>query len=335
MSLLASSGIGIFSKQHFVVTGSNAATKLRVGAGTHADTWDILEYWSKEPSSGALFAELIRPDGKTLTDWFRPLGGVYALEAQARNWFLQWGMDLNTAIEDRNARNESSYRPDGIPNSWSIAPDSAFEFIHALWDILEPRPNSSFQEIDRYLLRMALERHHESITGRKAKATDPTFLTLVRNVVDPLYADETATRWIDFLLRRTAPQDPAIFAKSGLKPGKQATDHLAVISRAVLLLRMATGSAENLLEEAGIVSADLSFWWEAIGETRGLWSAGSPPAQRGDLWRDIEDTLGDLAAIIARTPNTLQSLNSLRSDMAGYLDVLCTHERVGLWGLCP
>ena len=102
-----------------------------------------------------------------------------------------------------------------------------------------------------------------------------------------------------------------------------------------LLLRIATGSANDLLQRAGFAANVLSFWWQKLGESRGLWPAGSPPAALTDLWADVEQSLNEIAVIEAGDPTAFESGNTVAFGLDGRLNVLTSHERVGLWGLCP
>ncbi len=336
MSLLAGAGVGVFNNRHYVVHAANSTLKLNTSKGTHQVAWMALEHWSRQPASGALFASLVRPEGISLDDWFAPIGGGTAFAAQAREWFMQWGMDLNLATKDRNARNESSYRPDGIPLAWEISSANVLEFTQDLWASLEPSDQSSFEQIDRYILRLALERHFSSISGAAAAATNPAFIALIGSVVDAQSLSPAGSkRWKDFLLRITAPSDPLIFANSTLQPKSTAADPMAVLSRAVLLLRLATGSAHDLLKQAGFDAAALTFWWQSIGVARGLWDASTPPSHLSDLWADIRDTLLEVEDTTNSDPSALSSINGLGYGLSGRLNMLCSHERVGLWGLCP
>ena len=45
MALLASEGVGIFNKKHYVLNGPNMATRLSSSQGTHRIAWDALEFW--------------------------------------------------------------------------------------------------------------------------------------------------------------------------------------------------------------------------------------------------------------------------------------------------
>jgi hypothetical protein len=113
-------------------------------------------------------------------------------------------------------------------------------------------------------------------------------LFIDRTVSAQRFVQPAAERWRQFLLRRSITNDPLIFSNSSLKPGNPASDHLAVTSRAVLLLRLATGSARDLLAQAGLNSSDLAFWWQTLGASRGLWNPASPPGDLADLWADID-----------------------------------------------
>jgi hypothetical protein len=283
-----------------------------------------------------LFANLVRPEGRTLNDWFLPHGGTGPLAAQARQWFLQWGMDLSFASKDRNARNESSYRPDGIPVSWIVSSSATLEFVQDLWATLEPSKLATFEGIDKYILRLALERHFSAKTNKQPSPQNAGFVTLVEATIKAQgFAVAAETRWRDFLLRNTITLDPMIFANSALQLGNPATDHLAVISRAVLLLRLATDSAHSLLQQAGLDSTALAFWWRSVGEARGLWNSASPPMAPDDLWADVQDALDDIRRFTSGNPAALQSVNGVVSSVGERFSVLCSHDRVGLWGLCP
>lgn len=336
MSLLASAGIGIFNNQHFVVRSANSTNKMRGRYGTHMIAWLALEEWSQQPTSGALFAQLIRPEGRTLNEWFNSQGGAGALAPQAKAWFMQWGMDLGLATEDREARNESSYRPDGVPTTWEMNAKQGFEFVRDMWSMLEPSSTSSFEQIDRHILRLAMERYYLGLTGKVANGADTAFIALVDATVSAQsLATSTEDRLKKFLLRQSAPDDPLIFRYSAVRPGAPQTDAFAVMSRAVLLLRLATGSAHDLLHQAGFDAAALSFWWQKLGEARGLWKPGAPPAALADLWADIEDGLREANEIEADDAASFETMNGVAYGVFSRLNVLASHERVGLWGLCP
>lgn len=336
MSLLASGGIGVFDRQHYVISGTNSTSQLRATNGTHIMAWLALEEWSRRPASGAIFSALVRPEGLTLDEWFQPQGGASSLAPQAKAWFMQWGMDLGLASKDREARNASSYRPDGVPTTWEIGSKDGLEFVRDMWSALEPSSASSFEQIDRHILRLAVERHHFSITNRQASTTDATYVALVNGIVEAQsLATATERRLKSFLLRQSAPTDPQIFRYSAIKPGNPQSDAFAVIARAVLLLRIATGAAHLLFNRAGFDASLFGFWWQKLGEARGLWRPGAAPATLVDLWADVEESLRDVADMEASSPEVLDSFHAVSVELSGSLKMLASHERVSLWGLCP
>jgi hypothetical protein len=336
MSLLGGAGIGIFDRKHYIVQNVNTTARLQCRAGTHVLAWSALEHWSQLPASGALFAKLVRPEGRTLEQWFQPFGGATTLAPQARAWFMQWGMDLNLATDDRDARNESSYRPDGIPHTWDVPARDALVFVRDMWAALEPSSSSSFELIDRHILRIALERYYYGLKSKPASGTDAAFQALVESALEAQSLAKSAEdRLRLFLLRQSVSSDPDIFKYSAMKPTKAGTDTFAVLSRAVLLLRIATGSAHDLLTQGGIDSATLSFWWTKVGEARGLWQPGTPPDALSDLWTDINESLDEALQLETTQPDALSSTRSVVFDAAGRFNIFSSHERVGLWGICP
>ena len=336
MSLLASSGIGIFNRQHYIVPQVNSTSKLRAGHGTHAMAWVALEEWAKLSNSGDLFAKLVRPDGQTLERWFHAQGGATAVAAQAKAWFMQWGMDLGLAAKDQRARNESSYRPDGVPRIWEVDANDCLEFVSDLWRLLEPSPTSNFEQIDRHILRHAIESYFRGTSGHEPSPNNPRFAELVHRTVTrmslPLSAEQRVKR---FLRRQISPIDPSVFRYSAIKPGNPESDAFAVISRAVLLLRLATGSAYRQLESNGVDAEVLEFWWRKLGESRGIWQPGAAPSDLHDLWADVEESLNAIADAEDNHPPVLNSFSTIASNLAPELSVLASHERVGIWGLCP
>lgn len=336
MSLLAGFGVGIFDRQHFIVSHANSITKLRTPLGTHLMAWAALEEWAQLATSGDVFVEVVRPEGHNLDQWFYLQGGGRALAPQARDWFMQWGMDLRLASRDREARYESSYRPDGVPTVWEADASESLAFVQDMWRLLEPSGSSTFEQIDRHILRLSVESVFRGSTGKTTTEGDPHFEALVDRMLSRMNMTSSAEhRMKEFLCRQSSPDDPSLFHYSAVRPGNPKSDALAVISRAVLLLRLATGSAHRLLERTGIGSDDLAFWWGKLGESRGIWSPGNFPSELYDLWADIEDSLKSVADAEDENEGLFNSFNMISSSVATHLGVLASHERVGIWGLCP
>ncbi len=336
MSLLAGFGIGIFNNQHFIVQQANSATKLCSGQGTHLMAWLALEEWAQMAESRDAFAELIRPDSYSLNQWFQSQGGAIAVAPHAKEWFMQWGMDLRLVTKDRDARNESSYRPDGVPVTWEANAAACLEFVRDMWGLLEPSTTSSFEQIDRHILRLSIEQFYFGSTGKQASSGDSKFEKLIDRFLTGLSLQPSAKRRIKrFLCRQISPADPLVFKYSSRVPSNIWEDSLAVVSRALLLLRLATGTAHRLLENADINADHLAFWWKQLGESCGIWPPGHPPSELHDLWTDVQDSLVELAQVESRDPELFDSFSGIALELARELSVLASHERVAIWSLCP
>lgn len=334
MSLLATEGIGVFDTKHFIVNSTNSVAKLRNGGGTHVFGWEALEAWAGIPSSGQLFASLVQPDGRSLNEWLFKIGGGSAASPQARQWFLQWGMDLMSANGDRDLRNESSYRPDGIPTTKTMDARETIQFISDVWISLEPSRLSKFDSIDRQILRLALEGIYEGRFGQKSSADSAAFEVFVGGVVaDQGYQGAKAQQLSDFLCRRTDAEDHSIFRFSALPADHRAFGHLAVIARATLLLRIASGASSELLASAGHGAESLAFWSDAIGNARGLWDGAKAITDLTDLWADVMESIDAVDEMQRDVAN--DTFHKIRDGLAPAIAVLGTCERVGLWSLLP
>jgi hypothetical protein len=336
MSLLAAQGVGVFDKKHVIINRKNSIAPFTGSYGTHQFAWDSLKCWSTSPASGNVFAKLIRPNGLSLDEWMAPLGGGIAVAPQAENWFQQWGMDLKIGLDDRNSRNESSYRPDGLPNPWYLDGKEAVTFIHGLWLILEPSEDSRFSAIDRHILRIALEQSFKGRHGKASTSAPQKYRQFVASILTPLnFSPEVEKWWMDFLARKIHKIDPEIFSSSRESPNKRSTSHASIISRATLLLRVASGAALGLLQSASLNADATMFWWNNLGVARGLWDGAKSADQLTDLWADIDLILRDLEAFQQKHGAANQSFLRVGSELGSSLVGLGSCERVAIWSMTP
>jgi len=334
-SLLATEGIGVFNKYHFALTARNVATELNTRHRTHRFLWECLDHWATRPSSGQLFARMVRPYGITLEDWFVSVGGASALAPQAKAWFIQWGIDLQNFPDDRHARNLSSYQPDGIPDAWYVDGRDSLEFSRDMWAVLEPSTLSRFENIDLSILRIALETLFTSRTGSKANKDPAQFKKFVEPIVKSQgLSQSTEGQLLRFLLRGASPHDPLIFSRSQQAAPTGRVEVQAVISRAALLLRVASGSTTMLLKDAGYDAATIAFWAEGLGRGRGLWE-GNAPGDPLDLWADISSLLADLESFQQKYPADQQTFFRMGAELGQVLMGLGGCERVAIWSMTP
>jgi hypothetical protein len=330
MSLLACQGIGVFNNKHFAISGKNAVARFPIKSPTHEFVWDCLSHWASLRSSGVFFTKIVRPHMRELEDWLTPLGGGWVLAAQARQWFRQWGMDLKTFADDRSARNVASYRPSEVTHIALNAAD-AVAFVDELWGALEPAAPGDFDGVDRHILRLSLEKLFFAKNGKSAAGAPAQFAAMVDNVVDHQgLTTHVAEAWKEFLLRKAQPNDLAIFQKSALEPDAGPESHLAIMSRAALLLRVASGATSHLFVEAGIVKDAIAFWRQGLGSNRGLWDEGGAPNDLTDLWSDVAASVSDIRQFAAGADHTYFRFNAYHAHTIAPLG---SCERVALWSV--
>lgn len=338
MSILASAGLGVFKNKHFVV---KTIRNCEVVAGpTHEFIWEALKIWANQRPATDLILRVICPGGKPLSEWlthFPPATGVAFRGALAQKWLLRCGLDIERLAQDRDARNESSYRPSSIVNRRHPTLAQGLDFIEHFWRAHEPSGLNPFKEIDRHLLRRSLAAafkatHASGLRPQRMPAQYARLLEPVFHAMLPTGGDFTDDEWKDFLNYREQPNDNhlVLYAESS-DPVSSPLHHMQVVARATLLLRVATGAArENLNGLRDVDRNHLKFWWRPIGESRGLWEAGAIPAHFSDLWLDIDASLDRLQSWRSTGGNSRKALFSGAADV---IRSLSSCERVALWSL--
>jgi hypothetical protein len=334
-SLLATEGIGIFSTSHFVVSAPNSCHRVGGSNGTHRVAWPALRRWAELQRAGDLFGHSIVINGIMLREWIDHFRSGPSLQPTGLSWLDAWGIDLRNFSEDQEARNESSYRPRGLSPRISIDVPKSADFVSGLWSLCEPSGQSRFERLDRHLLRLSLEDAFKGITGKSSSGDPSQFKKDVSDMLQQLIPSETARKdWEKFLTRQIEPNDPVVLIEARqTDPLDHPRQHLQMISRASLLLRVATGACSVLLSEIGVSASDLKFWWSALGLRRGLWGAAGQPPSLTDLWADVDAAITGLREWEARPAGGGRSLADWWRDRSYQISVLGGCERIALWGL--
>ena len=337
MSLLGAEGIGIFNNRHVIVESSgNCLFVPKRGYGTHEFTWLALEYWAGLQRSADFLSSAILPGGIPLEDWllsFGPNGGVGQIKPIGHKWLRSWGLDLKRFIDDREARNEASYRPNTIYPVQSLDCFESAMFLRNLWNLCEPGLASGFQALDRHLLRLSLEYAFRAMTDSTVQQAKTCYRGWISSLLKTLnFRDGVRAGWESFLRRERHADDPNLFQEAGRNSDvSDSRHHLHVIARAALLLRIATAASARLVRVAGYSRDDLEFWWSDLGLSRGLWTSGGEPASFADLWLDVRDAIDDLDSweAVGNPPSRAAWLQ----ECARQILTLSQCERVVLWGI--
>jgi hypothetical protein len=305
------------------------------GGGTHAITWKALEYWAELKRSADLIGSSIRVNGITLEEWLENFPVHGSLRAVGKKWLRTWGLDLRLLSGDQDIRNEASYRPTKLTERLMLDAEDSADFICAVWSLCEPSAHAPFSNLDRHLLRLALEETFYSVRGTTAAANAPQFRSDVTGMLSQILSDPaTRHKWLSFLIRTSEPHDPVILSEARKTDQIDAPrQHLQMISRAALLLRVASAANSRLMQEAHVSGADVKFWWSAMGEERGLWMKGKQPTNLTDLWADVEAAVKNIAEWKAKTATADRGFVQWRQEHSYDISVLGGCERIALWGL--
>jgi len=328
MSLLACEGIGVFNRRHPVIAKAGVTSIARAcvwngtkyveqAVGTHAVVWPLLGHWASLERAARLLDALIAPDGHGLRTWLDALGIPRPLRAISKRWFRRWGIDLSMLSEDHEARNMVSYRPSELRLPPTPSASRATDFVSGLWSLFEPSAGGRFPQLERALLRKVIRESGRPVPPAALEAA----FTLDADV---------AASWSSFL---SETQDPLPLSLAEQSSDVESPDcALQVISRAALLLFLATGSTRQHLINAGYSGETLEFFWRRQCEARFDGPAASLPDDPIDLWRDIADYLDDAREWLGRAGPGV-SLGQWRSAQPEVANKIVGLELAGVWGL--
>ncbi len=319
MALLGSEGIGVFSGIHAIVDEAMTAYFPRTGhAGTHSLVWPLLRYWSTLSRSADLFDLVVQPDQWPLSTWLSELNCPVRVRAIGQGWLSSWGIDLAATTDDHDARNFASYRPSEFRRPAPHGTANIVAFLVDLWSLFEPGADRRFHSTERHLLKLAWSAGGSPLPAQ----ADMEHLGFTPN---------EAAQWLQFLAHGRTPI-PIELAGASV-PIDHPTCHLRMISRAALLLFLASGSVRNLLQASNYTLADLQFWWRNHGIERGLWSGNDTPDDPLDTWADVNESLEEVNGWV--NANEGASIFDLRSFQNAQIDMLGAFERAGIWSLLP
>ena len=329
-AILASEGIGL-SGSWVAVVDANGLCELKRGQGNaHRVLWDTLTEWSRGKAQDIVF-QLLMPFGHSIADWL----GQFSRSSSpvAENWLRTWGLDLRELARDGSSRNVASYEPSGCPQTDREKSEKALSHIMRLWRSCEPTGPGVDLALDRLVLRSTLETVFQNSHPyrRSARQAHRQYDTEVRRAVGSLPFGRPRSEAIQrFLNPRKIPAGMEIFETARRQNDVRSATHVTeVLSRALLLLRLATACVHDLLAEFGSDSRSVTRqWWESRHVRRGLWPKGHTLHSFSDLWDEADEALETL-----RRQKSGMSTFTLRSpECAGSIATLATAERIFLWG---
>lgn len=334
MSLLASEGIGVFNDKHIIVTEAGKCESLP-GIRTHEFAWEALKIWAQSSKSIDTVFRIIKPESLPLRDWLDQFSaGTHFILSK---WLQQWGLDLSRLADDRSARNLASYRPSAFVSAGPKSIDETMESIWQFWEICDPKASGGFPVLDKQLLRISLELIFKNKHGQSPRRARRIYRGEIQKMLDSLRpTGNSPDYWMRFLNCEIEEKTSGIVSDAN---GTDDPSHLnhskQVLARATLLLRVATGSAADLLEEAGNdVRTNLNFWWHSASVRRRLWAESHPPLSFQDLWVDIDDAMDATRQWVESNGNGGSTCHyNFWATHATAASRLATAERAFLWGI--
>ena len=336
LAVLASEGIGLLDRNHFVIQSDGSAKRIcgKTGiprtSGTHQMIWPIYSWWIKQSRSGDLVADVIRPGHRPLKDWFSsPILRQPYLQRNTEQWLKVWGFDLERMNLDRGARNAASYGPSGL-HGWQVMEEAeAIKMVLLMWQMFEPQHASRFENVDRWFLREVLLTAFKGITNSqwRSKNWDADFKRFIGSFLQGQPEDQSTKSecvyWQEFLDKSGNEQKPLPFRLAGKE------SHLSdesfpfeLLSRAAFHLRFATGSCALLLNKADVDWGSLSFWLNDVGVRRRFWIRDAYPEDPIELWTDLEEAIEALNGSTTNGTLSVQDIHTLEE---------C--ERICFWGM--
>jgi len=180
---------------------------------------------------------------------------------------------------------------------------------------------------------MWLRSQFRAVKGVEPSTGHTDYAEEVSDLVDQVNPQGfTKSVWKDFLCDAVKhPDSMAIEFASGDSDTGSASQHMEMLARALMLLRMATGACRQVRLNAGLDKENLRFWWHQLGVELAMWNESGEPDQIQDLWMDVKEAITELDTWLAG--RDMPQIRELRVAHPSALGVVDETERVALWGL--
>lgn len=330
LALMASEGVYVGDYYTCVIDGplSNIYVSKE---STHKSIWKCLDEWHNSSKSKDLIGQVLRPGGNTLESWIDSISGNL-LSPFVSTLFDEMKIDLVFFEKDRKNRNFASYTPTRLHVD-DLPTDEIRNIISNVWLCLEPDSQGSFPVLDGFLLRDTLVAHFSATNklvdseGNLTEATDWSQWQSWLDGILPAQMISTSLHKELLAVSTQGSKDSILSAafESSTLTGEPRMYVEGMLLRATVLLRLATGSCIQLLDESGLDDTSIFPWVESLSLSRGIWPVDDLPEDRIDLWADNEIVLEELAK------DKSGDLNTFVKNFSYYFPFIGQVERVVAW----
>ena len=292
MSFLASEGIGVFDKEHFSLSSASVLTASSSFNGTHQAVWEMIERWSnssQKPENSDILS-IFSVSGKTFQEWIDafPHGTTLSAKMIIQSWIRAWNLDVSLLRTDRNTRNEVSYRPqrNTVTSRMVMTYGESVAEIQNFWRLIEPSGTNRFNLLDKHLLKMFLKQVYDNFS-QDVRDANP-FEDLLTQTLSNLGL-QTDDSFSDFLKGNSQHSIFNFASQAAYDNVANTLNVVAILARALLMLRLSTGRASLIFKKAGYNIHDLNLLWGSYGVENGFWKVGNAPENFELLWEEIYD----------------------------------------------
>jgi len=329
MSLMAYDGVGVFNRKHIYFDALRNGTVFG-GYTTHSAVDKGMKAFANLSSKKEGIFKLLKVQNHTIADWIRETNVSSQSKYSAsviNRWLKKWSIDLHL-YDDQQLRNEMSYRPHFISSPINL--QLTVNKLIDIWELLEPTAGNRFPKLDRHLLRIGLEEIYQRNTG--LYPTGSNYETFIGNIFGRLGEPITQLLY-KFLLRQVDPNDALLFTEA---KGDRANIHsnisdpFPIICRAILLLRLSTGAANQLICDSTLDIEKMRFWWEDISLHHGFTASIPSEIDAIDLYSDIRDSITEISSMSA---GSLLNIKDSFGNVSRSLFFIKQFQRACIWGI--
>ena len=233
--------------------------------------------------------------------------------------------------KDRGLRNRASYDPSELLGYRYPGDGETVKFVLDTIQTLEPSGiRGGFGVLDQQLLGHAIDQQFEASTGSKPRDDFESYRnevdTMLRNIGNEHLTGE-GTR--QYLIRdRHQVNRQSLVQRASTRD--DVGDPRPLLSRAAVLLRVATGTANEFMRVSNIDLDHTGSWWERRAQRIGLWNSGDRPDEVIDVWADVHFAMEVLEAWYEEQSCQTRDLFSKR---AGELWEITNVGRLALIGI--
>lgn len=330
MSFLSRQGVLVNNFQHLGIS-SQGVNNCTVHEGTHKATWKFLDAWINSNTVSHLpLLNYFTVKGKSFNHWVNSIPSSVSPQVASNvtlQWLKEWSFDVQNYEDDRTFRNTVSYQPQRIVDNLLIDYKAKFKGITNVWRFIEPNATDKFSLLDKYLFSLLFDNIHKNSLPPSANITlqqliSQTFSADGSN--EDISINSILSQGINNQLFTTA-RNNAITSNSGeLMP-------LNIISRALLILRISSGCAFDLLSQANVNKSQIDFYLNNLGNNSGFWK-GSTPGNLDMLWDDVMDSISFIDELLQEPDDIV--LKDMYDEWPKELHYFKQISRASFWGSC-